>query len=141
MENLELGAYGPQARKAFRENLEFVFKLFPRLKERRRQQAVTLSGGEQQMLAIGRGIMSQPQLMMLDEPSLGLAPKLMDDIFETVISLHTKGLTLLLVEQNARRALELSDRAYIFENGSVALEGSGKELMRDERVSKAYLGL
>ena len=101
-ENLEVGAYTPKARKSFKENLEFVYKLFPRLKERQGQQAITLSGGEQQMLAIGRGIMSQPQLMMLDEPSLGLSPKLMDEIFETVISLHNRGLTLLLVEQNAR---------------------------------------
>lgn len=140
-ENLDVGAYTPKARKSFKENLEFVYKLFPRLKERLGQQAITLSGGEQQMLAIGRGIMSQPQLMMLDEPSLGLSPKLMDEIFETVTSLHDRGLTLLLVEQNARRALELSDRAYILENGSVALEGTGKGLMHDERVSKAYLGL
>ncbi len=141
-ENLELGAYNPRARGKVKENLRLVYKLFPILKERKNQQAITLSGGEQQMLAIGRALMSLPKLLMLDEPSLGLAPKLVTGIFKTINLLHKEQeITIVLVEQNAKRALELSDRAYILENGRITLEGSGKELLNDDRVREAYLGL
>ncbi len=140
-ENLELGAYNLRARDKANENLKIVYELFPRLKERENQQAITLSGGEQQMLAIARGLMSAPKLLMLDEPSLGLAPKLVHEIFEVISELHKRGITILLVEQNARQALELSDRAYVLENGRVTLCDSSKNLLHDERVKKAYLGL
>ena len=140
-ENLELGAYSSRARSKARETLDFVYKTFPRLQERRKQQALTLSGGEQQMLAIGRGLMSSPELVLLDEPSMGLSPLLTSEIFKVIGSLHNMGLTVLLVEQNAKRALELSDRTYVLENGKVTIHAPSAELLGDDRVKEAYLGL
>ncbi len=141
-ENLEMGAFNPRARKRLRENLEMVYDLFPVLRERENQMAITLSGGEQQMLAIGRGLMSMADFMMLDEPSLGLAPKLASSVLDVINMLNKEhGITVLLVEQNAAMALKLADRAYVLENGRIILEGKGEELLRDERVKKAYLGI
>ena len=117
-----------------------MYALFPRLKERRRQVAGTLSGGEQQMLAMGRALMSAPKLMMLDEPSMGLAPILVEQVFDIIQSLHKAGTTILLVEQNAQMALSIADRAYVLENGKVSLSGTGEELAKSEQVQKAYLG-
>lgn len=122
------------------EDLDRVFNYFPRLEERRKQIAGTLSGGEQQMLAMSRALMSHPKLMMLDEPSMGLAPILVDQIFDIIKELHAAGTTILLVEQNARKALEIADRAYVLETGTVTLSGSGKELASSDAVKKAYLG-
>ncbi len=141
LENLKMGAYTPKAREHFDETLEFVFTLFPRLKERRDQIAGTMSGGERQMLAIARGLMLRPKLLMLDEPSLGLAPKLVQRVMDTLRRLHEEGLTILLVEQNVRYALELADRGYVLETGRVVMEGGGRELLEDPRIKKAYLGL
>jgi len=141
LENLKMGAYTPRARERFDETLEFVFTLFPRLKERRDQIAGTMSGGERQMLAIARGLMLRPKLLMLDEPSLGLAPKLVQRVMDTLRRLHEEGLTILLVEQNVRYALELADRGYVLETGRVVMEGGGRELLEDPRIKKAYLGL
>jgi len=141
LENLKTGAYVRRAREKFEESLEFVFNLFPRLKERKNQVAGTLSGGERQMLAIARGLMSRPKLLMLDEPSLGLAPKLALEVMETLKRLHEEGLTILLVEQNVRYALELADRGYVLETGRVVMHGTGKELLEDPRIKSAYLGL
>lgn len=140
MENLELGAYGTRARKQRAETVDHVFEIFPRLKERLTQRAGTLSGGERQMLAIGRAMMSKPKLLMLDEPSFGLAPILVDAIFEMVKSINKQGVTILLVEQNVRAALELADRAYVIENGRIVGEGSGEALLSFESVRSAYLG-
>ncbi len=139
-ENLNMGAYSRNDRQGIEESRQRVFRLFPRLKERQRQIAGTLSGGEQQMLAIGRALMSRPRLLMLDEPSLGLAPMLVRAIFDTIRDINEQGVTILLVEQNARAALRLADRAYVLETGQIALSGSASELMRSERVRKAYLG-
>ena len=138
-ENLEMGAY-TQSRASVEPNLERVYEQFPRLKERRRQVAGTLSGGEQQMLAMGRGLMSNPKLLMLDEPSMGLAPILVEQIFDIIKRLHQAGTTILLVEQNAQMALSIADRAYVLENGQISLSGTGAELARSEQVRKAYLG-
>jgi len=138
-ENLEMGAYS-QPRISFDSNLERVYEQFPRLKERRRQVAGTLSGGEQQMLAMGRGLMSNPRLLMLDEPSMGLAPILVEQIFDIIKRLHQAGTTILLVEQNARMALSVADRGYVLETGKIVATGTGDELLRDEAVKKAYLG-
>jgi len=138
-ENLEMGAY-TQPSGGIAASLEKVYDHFPRLKERRRQVAGTLSGGEQQMLAMGRALMSSPRLMMLDEPSMGLAPILVDQIFEIIQALHKKGTTILLVEQNAQMALSVADRGYVLETGKIVTSGSGKELLNDESVKKAYLG-
>jgi branched-chain amino acid transport system ATP-binding protein len=140
-ENLLLGALTPEAKKTRPEMLEKVFTIFPRLKEREKQQAGTLSGGEQQMAAIGRGLMSKPRLLMLDEPSLGLAPILVADIFRVIKEVHAAGVTVLLVEQNVFRTLEIADRAYVLGNGRIVLEGKGAELLADDHVRKAYLGL
>ena len=137
-ENLEMGAYTAPAGTA--ANLELVFEQFPRLKERRRQAAGTLSGGEQQMLAMGRALMSAPKLMMLDEPSMGLAPILVEQIFDIIRELHKRGTTILLVEQNAQMALSVADRAYVMETGKITLSGTGKELAASEAIKKAYLG-
>jgi len=137
-ENLEMGAY--INRGASEKDLEMVFDYFPRLKERRRQIAGTLSGGEQQMLAMSRALMSHPKLMMLDEPSMGLAPLLVDQIFAIIKELHRSGTTILLVEQNARKALQVADRAYVLETGSITLSGTGQELASSDEVRKAYLG-
>ncbi len=142
-ENLELGAYlrlKKEPREAIQMDLEHVYELFPRLKERRKQPAGTLSGGEQQMLAIGRAFMAKPKLLMLDEPSLGLAPRLIDNIMETILTLNQEGLSILLVEQNARRALEIAHRGYVLETGHIVLQGRTEELVADEDVRRAYLG-
>ena len=138
-ENLEMGAF-TQPRASFDPNLERVYDQFPRLKERRRQVAGTLSGGEQQMLAMGRGLMSGPRLLMLDEPSMGLAPILVEQIFEIIRQLHKAGVTILLVEQNAQMALSVADRGYVLETGKIVATGAGADLLRDEAVKKAYLG-
>lgn len=138
-ENLEMGAY-TQGGKKSEEDLENVFKQFPRLEERRKQIAGTLSGGEQQMLAMGRALMSRPKLLMLDEPSMGLAPILVEQIFDIIKQLHKNGTTILLVEQNAQMALSVADRAYVMETGKITLSGTGKELAMSDSVRKAYLG-
>jgi branched-chain amino acid transport system ATP-binding protein len=140
MENLRLGAYR-RGRSGISESLDEVFELFPRLLERSTQTAGTLSGGEQQMLAIARALMTKPSFLMLDEPSLGLAPKLVIDIFGVIKSINQLGVTVMLVEQNAVHALQLSDRGYVLENGRVVLHGTGEELLGDDRVRTAYLGL
>ncbi len=140
-ENLEIGAYTVRNPQQIQENLEFVYRLFPRLKERRRQRAGTLSGGEQQMLAIGRGLMTNPKLLMLDEPSQGLMPILVTELFNSIHKLKEMGKTILLVEQNVREALELADRGYVIQSGRVVLEGTGKELLESDMVKKAFLGL
>jgi branched-chain amino acid transport system ATP-binding protein len=141
LENLELGSYVAAAKARRREGLEHVFGLFPRLKERERQAAGTMSGGEQQMLAIGRALMARPRLLMLDEPSLGLAPLIVKEIFRIIGEINRSGTTVLLVEQNTRQALALSRRGYVLENGRVVLEGSGAELLGNEHVKRAYLGM
>ena len=138
-ENLEMGAF-TQPKAGVAEDLEKVFELFPRLQERRRQIAGTLSGGEQQMLAMGRALMSHPKLLMLDEPSMGLAPILVEQIFDIIRSLHRTGTTILLVEQNAQMALSVADRAYVLETGEITLTGTGDELIHSDDIRKAYLG-
>lgn len=138
-ENLEMGAY-TQKKEAVKPLLEQVYEQFPRLKERRRQIGGTLSGGEQQMLAMGRALMSSPKLLMLDEPSMGLAPILVEQIFEIIRTLHRNGTTILLVEQNAQMALSIADRGYVLETGKITLSGTGVELANSENVKKAYLG-
>jgi branched-chain amino acid transport system ATP-binding protein len=140
MENLRLGAYR-RGRSDISKSLDEVFELFPKLSERSSQSAGTLSGGEQQMLAIGRSLMTKPRFLMLDEPSLGLAPKLVIDIFGVVKDISQLGVTVMLVEQNAVHALQLSDRGYVLENGRIVLHGTGEELLGDDRVRTAYLGL
>jgi branched-chain amino acid transport system ATP-binding protein len=140
-ENLELGAYLPKPKARRAESLERVFTLFPRLKERRHQTAGTLSGGERQMCALGRGLMGLPKLLMLDEPSLGLAPQLVTEVFGVLRLLRQEGLTVLLVEQNVHQALELADNAYVLETGRVVLSGPSKELLADPRIRTAYLGV
>jgi branched-chain amino acid transport system ATP-binding protein len=140
-ENLLLGAYVVDDRKRKESNLEFVYNLFPRLRERRRQAASTLSGGEQQMLAVGRGLMSNPTVLMLDELSLGLSPLMVDELLDTVVKLKQEGLTILLVEQNVREALEISDRGYVLQTGRIVHEGTGAELLNSDMVRKAFLGL
>ena len=137
-ENLDMGAYTQKS--VSKEDLDMVFDLFPRLKERRHQIAGTLSGGEQQMLAMSRALMSHPKLIMLDEPSMGLAPILVDQIFDMITKLHQAGTTILLVEQNASKALQIADRAYVLETGNVTLTGTGQELSQSDAVKKAYLG-
>ena len=142
LDNLLLGSmYVPEASKKTADLLKRVFSLFPRLEERKNQIAGNLSGGEQQMLAIARGLMSAPQLLMLDEPSLGLAPKLVSELFKTIIDIKNSGVTILLVEQNAYKSLEIADRAYVIETGKITLTGVGKELLKNDYVRKAYLGL
>ncbi len=141
LENLEMGARTPAARAARDGSLEEVFALFPRLEDRQRQSAGTLSGGEQQMLAIGRGLMARPRLLLLDEPSLGLAPLAVRNIMEIVETVNRRGTTILLVEQNVRRALGLCHRGYVVENGAVTLVGSREQLLRSDHVRQAYLGL
>lgn len=139
-ENLEMGAYLRNDADGIAADKEMVFDLFPRLKERRSQKGGTLSGGEQQMLAMARGLMAKPKLLMLDEPSMGLAPVVVETIFETIERLHKEGITILLVEQNAAMALAVADRGYVLETGRVALTGTGKELLKNEQVRKTYLG-
>lgn len=140
-ENLELGAFTKKARKDIRENIERVFELFPRMKEREKQIAGTMSGGEQQMCAIGRGIMANPKLIILDEPTLGLAPLLVKHTFEIVKELQKEGMTILLVEQNIRQSLEIVDRAYLLNNGKIIKEGTSEELINDDKVKESYFGI
>ncbi len=139
-ENLEMGAFLIKDRKKINENLERVFALFPRLKERRHQVGGTLSGGEQQMLATGRALMSNPRVLLMDEPSMGLAPVLVDSVFDTIRQLHKEGTTILLVEQNARVALQVADRGYVLQTGEIVLNDSAENLRQNEMVRKAYLG-
>lgn len=141
LENLELGAYLKKDQQSVNAGLERIYNLFPRLKERQRQLAGSLSGGEQQMLAIGRSLMAEPTLLLLDEPSLGLAPLMVELLFETIIKINRQGTTILLVEQNARMALEISNRAYVIESGRITLMGDSKILAHDKEVEKVYLGV
>jgi branched-chain amino acid transport system ATP-binding protein len=140
-ENLAIGAYAPRARASEGKSLEEVYALFPALKERRSQMAVTLSGGEQQMVAIGRGLMARPEILILDEPSLGIAPILVKEIFEKITQINKKGTTILLVEQDVALSLNLSDHGYVLENGSITLEGGGKELLANPQIRESYLGM
>lgn len=140
LENLEMGAYLRKDKKGIARDLEEVFDRFPRLKERRKQLAGTLSGGEQQMLAIGRALMARPSLLLMDEPSMGLAPLLVKEIFEIIKDINSRGTTILLVEQNAHMALSIADKAYVIETGEIVLSGQAGELMKSEEVKKAYLG-
>jgi branched-chain amino acid transport system ATP-binding protein len=143
LENLELGAYlryGKRNRGSIQQDMDMVFSLFPVLAERLQQVSGTLSGGEQQMLAIGRALMSRPKLLLLDEPSMGLAPRVVADIFHTVVKLRREGLTILIVEQNARAALRIADRGYVLETGKIILQGTASELLEDHDVKRAYLG-
>ena len=139
-ENLEMGAFSLKDQSDLKKDLDMVYGLFPRLKERRNQKAGTLSGGEQQMLAMGRALMSHPKTILMDEPSMGLSPKLVKEIFSIIRKLHEQGITILLVEQNARMALSIADRAYVLETGRITMEGDAKELLNNEQVRKAYLG-
>jgi branched-chain amino acid transport system ATP-binding protein len=140
-ENLKLGAFNSRGRPALRESAEEVFNYFPILAERKNQMAGTLSGGEQQMLAIGRGLMARPKLLMLDEPSLGLAPIVVEQVFETVKRINGKKITILLVEQDVFQALEVAHRAYVLENGSIAIEGRAEELLNHPKIKEAYIGI
>jgi branched-chain amino acid transport system ATP-binding protein len=140
LENLKMGAYHRPRDGLFHKDLEWVFVIFPRLKERGKQKAGTLSGGEQQMLAVGRAMMGAPSLLMMDEPSLGLAPQLVEEVFRIIRKIHQKGATILLIEQNAWGALETADYGYVLETGQLVLEGLGRELLQDGRVRQAYLG-
>jgi branched-chain amino acid transport system ATP-binding protein len=140
-ENLIMGSLAPQAKAKRNETMEWVFGLFPRLREREKQMAGTLSGGEQQMVAVGRGLMALPKLIMFDEPSLGLAPILVADIFRIIKRINKEGVTVLVTEQNTKQSLETSDRGYVLENGRVVLSGSGQELLDNEHVKQAYLGI
>ena len=139
-ENLLLGSYTRRDKEEIKEDLDWIFRIFPRLKERVRQKGGTLSGGEQQMLAVARALMSRPHLLMMDEPSLGLAPLLVKEIFNIIREINQNGTTILLIEQNAKAALQIAHYAYVLETGSVVLEGRGKELLENEKVRKAYLG-
>lgn len=141
LDNLKMGAYIKRAKEKRTESLGLVFRLFPRLEERKNQMAKTLSGGERQMLAIGRALMSIPELLMIDEPSIGLQPSLITKIFDTIKSIREKGMTILMVEQNVYFSLEMSDRAYVLENGKIVMEGEGKELLDDSHIKKAYLAM
>ena len=139
-ENLEMGAFSLKDQSDLKKDLDMVYGLFTRLKERRNQKAGTLSGGEQQMLAMGRALMSHPKTILMDEPSMGLSPKLVKEIFSIIRKLHEQGITILLVEQNAKMALSIADRAYVLETGRITMEGDAKELLNNEQVRKAYLG-
>ena len=140
LENLELGAYSRSDRQGIREDLDRIFQFFPVLEERQKQRGGSLSGGEQQMLAIGRALMSHPRLLLLDEPSLGLAPLIVKQIFEIIEQINADGTTILLVEQNAQIALQVTDRGYVMETGEITIEGTSADLLADERVRQAYLG-
>jgi branched-chain amino acid transport system ATP-binding protein len=139
-QNLKMGAYTRKDKDEIAKNLEMVYRRFPRLEERKNQMAGTLSGGEQQMLAMGRALMSQPKIILMDEPSMGLSPIFVNEIFDIIKEVSTAGTTVLLVEQNAKKALSIADRAYVLETGKITLQGDAKELMNDESVKKAYLG-
>jgi branched-chain amino acid transport system ATP-binding protein len=140
-ENLEMGAYTVKEPQKVEENLRWVYGLFPKLEERQKQMAGTFSGGEQQMLTIGRALMSRPRFLMLDEPSLGLQPNIVSNVFKSLEILHGEGVTILLVEQNVRKSLEIAQRAYVLEHGHIVMTGESKELLQDEGVKKAYLGI
>ncbi|MDD3718128.1 MAG: ABC transporter ATP-binding protein, partial [Actinomycetota bacterium] len=140
-DNLEMGAYLQVNRKHLKDSLHFVFEVFPLLEQRRKQYAATLSGGEQQMLAIARGLMGKPELLMLDEPSLGLSPKMAGEVFERLGVLSSRGLSILLVSQEIPKSLKLSDTAYVMENGRIMMQGSGEELLKDNQIRKHYLGI
>lgn len=140
MENLELGAYLRKDKSEIKKDMEMVFKKFPRLKEREKQAAGTLSGGEQQMLAIGRALMNRPEMLILDEPSMGLAPLVVKEIFEIIVEINKSGTTILLVEQNANTALAIADRAYVLETGKIVTSGNAKDLLNDDSIKSAYLG-
>jgi branched-chain amino acid transport system ATP-binding protein len=140
-ENLEVGAHNPRAYSRMAEGFEEVYKLLPRLKEREKQLAITMSGGEQQMVAVGRGLMANPKILMLDEPSLGLAPVLIQEIFQTVKKIADKGLTVLMVEQDVQHSLSMSDRGYVLEHGRIVQEGTGKDLLENANIREAYLGI
>jgi branched-chain amino acid transport system ATP-binding protein len=140
-ENLEMGAYTKRVWNQKQETLEAIYQLFPILKTRQRQLAGTLSGGEQQMLAMGRGLMSRPKLCVIDEPSSGLAPLVVDELFGIITGLRDKGIAILLIEQNVQQTLEIADRAYVLENGSIILEGESRQLLEEELIRKAYLGI
>ena len=140
LNNLKLGAYTRKDKSEIAETLEYVYKRFPRLKERQNQLAGTLSGGEQQMLAMGRALMSHPDIVLMDEPSMGLSPLLVNEIFDIIQQIHSEGTTVLLVEQNAKKALAIADRAYVLETGKITLSGDAKELLNNDQVRKAYLG-
>ncbi len=140
-ENLVLGAYSTKDKKKVNQDMEHVFTLFPRLKEREKQKAGTFSGGEQQMLAVGRALMSSPKLLMMDEPSLGLAPLVVKSIFDIIKNINKLGVTILLIEQNAKAALEIADYGYVMETGNIVLKGTGSDLLNNEDVKKAYLGI
>jgi branched-chain amino acid transport system ATP-binding protein len=140
-ENLELGSLTPRAKVHRQESLEWVLELFPRLRERQKQLAGTMSGGEQQMCAIARGLMSRPKMVLFDEPSLGLSPLLTQEIFHLATEIHREGLTILMVEQNVKQSLAICDRAYVLENGRIVLEGNGPELLENEEVKQAFLGI
>lgn len=140
LDNLKLGAYTRKDQKEIQESLDMVYKHFPRLEERKNQLAGTLSGGEQQMLAMGRALMSKPSIILMDEPSMGLSPIFVSEIFEIIKEISAEGTTVLLVEQNAKKALAIADRAYVLETGNIVLSGDAKELMNDESIKKAYLG-
>lgn len=140
LENLELGAFNKETKAHFAENLEKCYNWFPKLRERAKQAAGTLSGGEQQMLAVARGLMSRPKILLLDEPSMGLAPIIVNQIYDLIREIRDSGITVLLVEQNARKALGICDYAYVLENGKINLSGSGEELLKSDAVRKAYLG-
>ena len=139
-ENLKMGAYTRKDKSEIEENLQKIYERFPRLKERKNQMAGTLSGGEQQMLAMGRALMSQPKIILMDEPSMGLSPMLVNGIFDIIQEVSKSGTTVLLVEQNAKKALSIADRAYVLETGRIALEGRAEDLLRDDSIKKAYLG-
>jgi len=141
LENLQLGAHAKRAKARYAANIERVFTLFPRLNERRNQLAGSMSGGEQQMVAVARGLMSDPRLLILDEPSLGLMPKMVDQLFEIIATVRSTGISLIIVEQNVHRALEMADRAYVLTKGRVTLEGTGRELLLSDVVRKSFLGL
>ena len=140
LENLKMGAYTRKDKQEINHSLEMIYERFPRLKERTRQLAGTLSGGEQQMLAMGRALMANPRILLLDEPSMGLSPLLVQEIFDIIQNIHKEGMTILLVEQNAQMALSVADRAYVLETGRVVMDGTGAELLTNERVRSAYLG-
>lgn len=140
-ENLEMGAYTPETRKRMKQNIEYCFELFPILKERQKQLAGSFSGGQQQMLAIGRALMSEPKLLLLDEPSTGLSPLLTKQVFDIIKEIKAKGVTVLLVEQNANQALSMSDRGYVIENGEIVMQGNARDLMNDDKLRASYLGI
>ena len=140
LENLKLGAYTRKDKNQMEETLKMIYKRFPRLEERKNQIAGTLSGGEQQMLAMGRALMSHPKIILMDEPSMGLSPIFVEEVFKIIRDISAEGVTVLLVEQNAKKALNIADRAYVLETGNIILQGDAKKLMNDESVKKAYLG-